>query len=122
MKLVGKTVLALAAGLAVASFAPAFAQQGGGDAAKGKAKYRAVGCFECHGTSGQGGALNYVAPALVGLPMNAEALAAFLRTPPGDMPPYAKAVLPDADVADVLAYIKSLPGRIDPKTIPLLAQ
>ena len=119
MKIIGKAVLALTACLFLS---PAIAQQGGGDAAKGKSKYRAVGCFECHGSSGQGGALNYVAPALVGLPMNAEALASFLRAPPGDMPPYAPAVLSDADVADVLAFIKSLPRRVDPKSIPLLAQ
>ncbi len=115
-------LLGLAACLAFGLALPAQSQQGAsaGDAAKGKAKYLAVGCFECHGRSGQGGALNYPAPALIELPMPAEALVAFLRNPAGDMPPYAAAVLSDADVADVLAFIKSLPGRKDPKTIPLL--
>ncbi len=118
MKFIRHTLLA--AGCLLGALAPALAQQG--DATKGRAKFIAVGCFECHGRSGQGGALNYNAPALVGLPMNAEALAAFVRNPAGDMPPYAAAVLSDADVADVLAFIKSLPGRVDPKTIPLLNQ
>ena len=115
------TLLAIA-GLTALAVSPSLAQQGAADAdiARGKSKYLAVGCFTCHGRAGQGGALNYPAPALVGLPMPAEALATFLRNPPGDMPPYAQAVLNDADVADILAFISSLPGRKDPKTIPLL--
>ena len=48
--------------------------------------------------------------------------ATFLRNTPGDMPPYAEAVLSNADVADVLAFIQSLPGRKDPKDFPLIQQ
>lgn len=35
-----------------------------GDAVEGKRIYLAVGCFACHGRSGQGGALNGPAPLL----------------------------------------------------------
>ena len=52
--------------------------------------------------------------------MPADGLATFLRNPPGDMPAYTAGVLNDGDVADILAFIKSLPGRKDPRTIPLL--
>ncbi len=122
MKVLKYALLAAVGCLTFGLGSPSFAQQSAGDAARGKDKYMAVGCFTCHGRSGQGGALNYPAPALVDLPMPADALAAFLRNPVGDMPPYAAAVLSNADVADVLSFIKSLPGRKDPKTFPLLNQ
>ena len=112
--------LLIASGVIACAAGSASAQQP--SAAKGKEKSLAVGCFTCHGRAGQGGALNYIAPPLVGLNMNAEALAAFLRNTPGDMPPYAEAVLSNADVADVLAFIQSLPGRKDPKDFPLIQQ
>ncbi len=38
------------------------------------------------------------------------------------MPPYAKSQVSDGDVADILAFILALPGRVDAKSIPLLMQ
>lgn len=93
-----------------------------GDAAKGRETFIAVGCFTCHGRSGQGGRLNYATPPLAKLQMPVEGLQVFLREPPNDMPPYAASVLSDADIADIHAFLQTLPGRTDPKAIPLLAQ
>jgi mono/diheme cytochrome c family protein len=112
--------LGLIAALAIATFASVALAAASGDAAKGKETYLAVGCFTCHGRAGQGGRLNYPAPALAQLQMPVEALQAYLRNPPGDMPPYVASVLSDQDVADIHAFLQSLPGRVDPKTIPLL--
>ena len=36
------------------------------------------------------------------------------------MPPYEAAVLPEAGVADIYAYIKAMPAPPDPKSLPLL--
>jgi len=36
------------------------------------------------------------------------------------MPPYQKAILSDADLADIHAYLQSVPTPPDYKTIPLL--
>lgn len=93
-----------------------------GDAANGKRIYLAVGCYECHGRAGQGGAFNYTAPPLAGLEMPAELFVAFLRNAPNDMPTYAVSVLPDKDAASIYAFLRSLPGRKPVKDIPLLNQ
>jgi mono/diheme cytochrome c family protein len=114
-----------AAGAATLMFSLATGASGAfaaGDAVKGKETYLAVGCFECHGRSGQGGRLNYAAPPLAQLQLPAEALAAFLREAKGDMPPYVESQLSDADAADIHAFLQTLQGPVDPKTIPLLAR
>jgi hypothetical protein len=36
------------------------------------------------------------------------------------MPPYREAVLPNEDLADIYAYLQSVPKTPDYKTIPLL--
>jgi mono/diheme cytochrome c family protein len=104
---------ALAAGLVIAHNAALAA-----DAAKGKKLYNSTyGCFQCHGTVGQGGVAG---PKLAPNPLPYDALAAFLRTSNRQMPPYPEAVLPTADLQDMYAYLESIPAAPDPKTIPLL--
>jgi mono/diheme cytochrome c family protein len=93
-----------------------------GDVANGKRVYSAVGCFACHGRAGQGAAFAYPAPPLAQLEMPIEAFQAFLRDAPNDMPSYSVSVLSDADAADVLAFLRSLPGRKPVRDFPLLNQ
>ena len=93
-----------------------------GDAGNGKRVYLADGCFECHGRSGQGGAMNYPAPALAQLELPVESFVAFLRGAPNDMPTYSVAVLSDKDATDIYAFLRSLPGRKPAKDFPLLNQ
>ena len=100
----------------------AWAQDGSGDAANGKRVYLADGCFTCHGRSGQGGAMNYPAPALAQIEMPVEAFVAFLREGPNDMPAYSTEVLSDKDAADIHAFLRSLPGRKPARDFPLLNQ
>jgi len=100
----------------------AFAEESSGDAVNGKNVYLAVGCFMCHGRSGQGGAMNYPAPPIAKVEMPAEAFVAFLREAPNDMPAYSAAVLSDKDAADIHAFLQSLPGRKPAKDFPLLNQ
>jgi ubiquinol-cytochrome c reductase cytochrome c subunit len=88
----------------------AFAQSG--DAAKGKALFLKNGCYECHGTVGQGGTGPHIAPRTASL--------AYIRKPAGQMPPYTAKVMSDQDVADVLAYLMSIPAP--PKGIAMLNQ
>lgn len=93
-----------------------------GDPVNGKRVYLADGCFLCHGRAGQGGAMNYPAPAIAQLEMPVDSFVAFLREAPNDMPAYAASVLSDKEAADILAFLRSLPGRKSPKDIPLLNQ
>ena len=105
---------ALAAGLAVGA-GSAFAAS----AEKGKADFLKYGCWQCHGTVGQGGVTG---PKLAPDPMPFDALSAFIRSSNRTMPPYMEAVLPNEDLADIYAYLKSIPKGKDAKDIPLLNQ
>src|SRR5262249_15014863 len=86
-------------------------------AEKGKTLFIRYGCFQCHGTVGQGG---NAGPKLAPDPLPYEALANFVRTTNRQMPPYREAVLPNEDLADIYAYLQSVPKTPDYKTIPLL--
>jgi mono/diheme cytochrome c family protein len=115
--------VALVAAVGAARGLPAHAQDApAGDAANGKRIFLADGCFLCHGRSGQGGAMNYPAPAIAQVEMPAESFVAFLRDAPNDMPAYSVAVLSDKDAADIYAFLRSLPGRKAAKDFPLLNQ
>jgi ubiquinol-cytochrome c reductase cytochrome c subunit len=88
-------------------------------AEKGKAAYVKSGCWQCHGFVGQGGVTG---PKLAPDPMPLEALTAFVRFTNGPMPPYQEAILSNADLADMHAYLQSIPKTADYKSIPLLNQ
>jgi len=104
---------ALAAGLVVGSLASAFASD------KGKGLYVKHGCWQCHGFVGQGG---IAGPALVPEVMPLEAMVNFVRNSNRSMPPYKEAILSNADIADIHAYLVSIPKPADPKSIKLLSQ
>lgn len=106
--------LALAAGL-ILSQACALAAS----AEKGKTAYVKNGCWQCHGFVGQGG---ITGPKLAPNPMPFEALTIFLRHTNGPMPPYQEAVLSNQDIADIHAFLQSIPKPPDYKSIPLLNQ
>src|SRR6267378_1898747 len=99
--------LALGAGAAFAA-----------DAAKGKQNFMKYGCWQCHGTVGQGSPIS--GPKLAPDPLPLEAMSAFIRSSNRAMPPYKEDVLPNADLADIHAYLSSVPKPADYKTIPLL--
>ena len=101
--------------------AGAWAQEAAhGDAAHGKQIFMADGCYECHGTVGQGGRLTGPRIARTQLPL--DAFLQQLRQPSNEMPPYEAGVVPDAAAADIYAYLQSLPAPKAAKDIPLLNQ
>jgi ubiquinol-cytochrome c reductase cytochrome c subunit len=104
---------ALAAGV-VLGHGPALAA----DAAKGKAAFMKYGCWQCHGTAGQGSSVT--GPKLAPDPMPYEAMANFIRGNTLRMPPYKEQVLPNADLQDIHAYLSSVPHPVDYKTIEIL--
>ena len=91
------------------------------DAKKGKELWMTYSCYACHGYSGSGG--NGPKLAQGGRFNNATALTNYVRTPPRPnlMPSYSTKVLRDADVADIFAFLKSIPSSPAAKEIPLLA-
>jgi mono/diheme cytochrome c family protein len=114
------TALAAAA-LGLAALAVAQAQDAPpGDAGNGKRVYLADGCFTCHGRAGQGGNFNGLAPGLARTEMPFDAFKNQLREPANDMPAYATAVLSDQEIADMYAFVQSLPGARPAKDIAIL--
>lgn len=110
-----------AAAMLGAAVASAQAQDApAGDAAHGKLVFLKEACFTCHGRVGEGGAYNGPAPILAQTALPFEGFRAQIRNPVNDMPAYSDAVLSDKDIADVYAFVKSLPGPRSPKDIPIL--
>jgi mono/diheme cytochrome c family protein len=118
LNLVGMTVVVLSlcppgfGSLACAQDVPA------GDAANGKRLYLAT-CFACHGRSGQGGAMNGPAPILARTAMPFDGFKAQLRDPSSDMPAYSEAVMSDQQIADVYAFVETLPGPLPAKDMAI---
>ena len=113
-----RVVLAAVAAGVVLGHGAAFAA----DAAKGKAAFLKYGCWQCHGTEGQGSAITSAGKVLAPDPMPYEGFAAFVRSTNRAMPPYSEKVLPNEDLADMHAYLSSIPKPKDYKSIPLLNQ
>ena len=93
-----------------------------GDASKGKVAFMNAGCYTCHGTVGQGGAGARLVPSTMPLP----AMQVWVRGgTPGwsiarGMPAFPTTVLSDSELADVQAYLASLPPPPKPDDIALL--
>ena len=90
-----------------------------GNAENGKKLFMSDGCYECHGRQGQGAA--QTGAARIGPPqLSFEGFQSYVRKPAIQMPPYASKALPDQDLADIYAYLKSIPMPPKGKDIPLL--
>jgi mono/diheme cytochrome c family protein len=116
--LFGATLFAVAlfagtTGVAWAQDAPS------GNAAEGKRLYLATGCFTCHGRSGQGGAMNGPAPILAKTIMPFDGFKGQLRQPISDMPAYSEIVMSDRQIADIYAFLQTLPGPLPTKDMAI---
>jgi mono/diheme cytochrome c family protein len=95
----------------------AMAQQG--DAKRGSKMYVDYSCYACHGFSGQNGPGRRLVP----MKMATVAFTAYVRSPgTNQMPSYSAKVLTDAQLADIWAYVKTLPDSPEAKDIPLVQQ
>jgi mono/diheme cytochrome c family protein len=92
-----------------------------GNAQNGGRIYVADGCYECHGRVGQG-SQSTAAPRIGPPALTIDAFARYIHAPTGNMPPYTSKVVSDQDVADIYAFLKSLPPAPAAKDIPLLNQ
>src|SRR5437870_3355070 len=88
-----------------------------GNAKVGQELYVKYSCYACHGYDGHGGA----GARLVPLAMTVTRFSAYVHNP-RRMPPYTEKVLTDAQLADLFAYIKSLPVSPAADQIPLLSR
>jgi mono/diheme cytochrome c family protein len=115
-------ILALAAGLLVAGaagYSQTPAPQPTDSVAHGKDLFVQYTCYGCHGFSGQNGN----GARLVPMKFPQAGFIAYVRNPPraNQMPSYSPKVLPDRDLADIYAYIRSLPDSApSPASVPVL--
>ena len=103
--------------LILAAVAAAQSKPPAGDAARGKELYVKYTCYACHSFDGHGGAGARLVPMKMLLPV----FTAYVRAP-RLMPAYREKVMSDAELADVYAYLKSIPESPAAKNIPLLSQ
>jgi mono/diheme cytochrome c family protein len=92
-----------------------------GDAKHGKELFMKYTCYGCHGFSGQNGN----GARLVPMRFPQAGFIAYVRNPPraNQMPSYSPKVLADNDLADIYAYIKTLPDSAPPAaSVPILSQ
>lgn len=88
-----------------------------GNAENGKRIFVSYGCYECHDRNAQGA--RGTAPRLGPPPIPFEAFARQVRHPADQMPVYTTKVVSDTDLADIYAFLQSLP-RPQTNNIPLL--
>ncbi len=90
-----------------------------GNAESGKKLFTAYACYQCHGYLGQG---SNAGARLAPKPLPLAAMIAYVRKPTGQMPPVTAKVVSDAELADIRAYLETIPAPPDVKTIKLLNQ
>jgi ubiquinol-cytochrome c reductase cytochrome c subunit len=78
------------------------------------------GCWQCHGFEGQGSLVTSNGAVLSNTELPFEAFEAFVRSTNRAMPPYREAILPGSELADIYAFLKSVPKSKDVGDIPLL--
>ena len=117
-------LLSLFVGAAVVSSATSIAQTPAstappGNSDSGKRLYEKHTCFFCHGTAGQGGTDG---ARLAVVARNLQSFTRYVRQPSGRMPAFTDKILSDQELADIFAYVRSLPAAKAVKDIPLLDQ
>ena len=104
-------LMMMAAAIAVA--------QPAGNADSGKKLFVRDGCWQCHGYAGQG---SRDGARIGNTALTAQAFSRYVRRPTGAMPAFTEKVVTDQELADIYAYLKSMPAPKAAKDIPLLNQ
>ena len=82
-----------------------------GNAERGKNLFMNIGCQACHGRTAQGvGGARKLAPK----PIPLAAGIAYVRNPKGQMFAYSPKILSDGDLADIWAYLRTIPENPAP--------
>jgi mono/diheme cytochrome c family protein len=106
---------------AFAGSQPPAVQKQTGNVENGKRLFTKMTCYYCHGTEGQG-SIAGVGPRIALVPRSLENFSRYVRRPTGRMSGYSETVLPDPDLADIYAFLRSLPAVRPVGEIPLLEQ
>lgn len=105
----------------IVSAAAAFGQSKelSGDVERGHAIFERNACYQCHGHIGQG---TIAGARLMQTKLSQAGFIGVVRNPPpSSMPRFQAKIMSDQELADVYAYIKSIPPPKAAKDIPLLS-
>ena len=93
-----------------------------GNAENGKKLFVAIGCYQCHGYAahGPGGDSLLGGPRIAPHPIAFAAFSKYLRQPKGQMPPYTQKIASDQDIADIYAWLLTIPDPPPVSSIPEL--
>jgi len=115
--------LVIAAGVALGGWSASAQQQApaapAGNVEKGKTLYVERACWQCHGLAAQGGGA--AGPRLAGRVSPWPAFSRYVRRPTEEMIPFTAKVLPDQELADIYAWLRSIPAPPPVASIPQLA-
>ena len=111
---------AIVIGSAVVSVQAQTAEAPTGSVDRGKRAYMVQHCYTCHGTVGQGGERG-AGPRIAPNPWPWPAFAQQTRKPRAVMPPYTEKNLSEQDLADIYAYMRSIPAQRSAREIPELS-
>jgi mono/diheme cytochrome c family protein len=89
-----------------------------GDAKNGRKLFAADGCYQCHGYEAQGA--TPTGPRLGPRPIAFPQFQKYVRSPTGQMPPYTIKSIPDKDLADIYAFLQSLPAPPSAESLAIL--
>src|SRR5215472_18063985 len=88
------------------------------NAQNGRRLFNRYGCYQCHQKEAQGATAT--GPRLGPHPIPHANFTKYVRQPTGQMPPYTAKVVKDSDLADIYAFLQSLPDPPPAKDLPLL--
>ena len=88
-----------------------------GNAENGKKIYTSYGCYQCHNYAANGGGAG---PRLAPKPIAFEAFTRQVRKPSNEMPPYTAKVVSDKELADIYAFLLTIPEPPAASSIPIL--
>jgi mono/diheme cytochrome c family protein len=87
-----------------------------GDAVNGRKIFDKYGCYQCHDHDAKGGAGARLAPN----PIPFAVFSRYVRKPTGEMPPYTIKVVSDQELADIYAFLQTIPAPPSAKSLAIL--
>ena len=89
-----------------------------GDVDNGSKIYVSYGCYQCHGYAGQGSTRS--GPRIAPDPIPFALFSYIVREPPDAMPGYSEKIVSNEELADIYAFLKTIPQPPDVESIPEL--
>jgi ubiquinol-cytochrome c reductase cytochrome c subunit len=80
--------------------------------------YVSYGCYQCHGYAGQGSTRS--GPRIAPDPIAFALFSYIVREPPDVMPGYTEKIVSDEELADIYAFLKTVPQPPNVESIPQL--